>query len=380
MIRSPKPVVVFALLLGLCLPSAGQDPQAPKDPALTEGPLTHVAGPISKILVLQIRGGKIALDREVWNSQSIQDQTEQQIEQFKKKLIEAGMPEDQARVQAEYSVQNRGVRILLRKLQQEMQATRSGMRPAAKGSHHTLSSQHLDVEMVTGEDFRFTARENTTNAAHFELVERFGDVTILISRLPADWILILRQSDDGFVVSEQKGDQLEYRKAASFAELYRTDRAYVRDRLLPVLSHYGVAMVTPDSPDVRKVLLEMLADPVDQDERDEVRQLIAELGGAKFKLREAAGQKLKANYVRWLGLILAAAENPATPAEAKVRLNKLIAANAGEHRNRQLVWQFGLVDDADYLKSILPDLEGDAAPLVRRRLEKLEASKPAGGQ
>jgi hypothetical protein len=366
----------MAALLPDAAVTFGQKPEAasedPPDPGLIQGPLSQASEPIGKILALRTDGGQLVLDRRVWNSQTVQEQRDKKVAEYKARLVAKGMSEEDAQDRAEYAVQARGVRLLVRELGKEIQANRTGMRPGpGGGSISTVNNGHLVVEVDMGQPFRFRAREIGQNPVQLQVRDKHGRLSIFLARFESDWMFHVRQEKDAMVVTEVLGDRLTHLRARDFAEFYRKHGAFTRNRLLPVLGHHGISMLTPENAEVRAVILKILEDPVDPAEMKKVRGLIDQLGGGKFRERQAANEQLAGNYVRWLGPIQAAAADPTTPAEARARLRAIIDAHRGEHRHRELIWQLGLHEDVEYLIDLLDDVEDKQASLVAAQIRTL---------
>ncbi len=347
-------------------------PEDPPDPALIKSPLSLASEPIGKILALRTDGGQLVLDRRVWNSQTVQEKRDKEVAEYKARLVARGMDAEMAQSRAEYAVQARGVRLLVRELGKEIQSTRSGMRPGpGGGSISTLHNGHLVVEVDMGQPFWFRAREIGLNPVQLQVRDKHGQLSIFLARFESDWMFHVRQEKNELVVTEVLGDRLTHLRAKDFAEFYRKHGAFTRNRLLPVLAHHGLSMLTPENADVRAVILKMIEDPVDQAEMAKVQGLIDQLGGGKFRDRQAANEQLQANYVRWLGPIQAAAVDPTTPAEARARLRTIIDAHRGEHRQRELIWQLGLHEDVGYLIELLDRVKDKQAETVAARIRAL---------
>ena len=372
-------VVIAAVLASAALAWAEPPAQTEVrdgDPAFLETGIPTWKGPIADIVTLRPEGTRLILDREVWNSEVLEAEWRKAVEETKARLTQRGMAEDEATRLAEYSVESRGLRRLSLKLQNEMKATRSGTRGTANGGNAaTMENDRMAVEIVSGEHFAFRAREYDPLPATLEVTESRGQLGILISRLDADWILSVRQDDTRFAVIEVAGGKLTQLSEKDFATFYRKHGPYMRSRLLPVLGHYGIGALTPASPAVIAKVVELLADPIAPEEARRVDALLAQLSGGKHQQRQEAFEALKENYLRWMGFIHAAVANPANSAEAVARLKAIIDTGRGQHQELKLIHALGLLDDAAYLKEILPTLQGEKAEAVQARIRLLSGEE-----
>jgi hypothetical protein len=348
---------------------------------MAKGPIHHQRKHIGAILSLQPDGDQLALDRDTWNTQEIDAERQKSVDRLKATLIERGMPEDRAEMLAERSVVAKGVRRLALDLRKAMNANRSGSRGSNRDQRvTTMENDAMAVEIATGDGFRFEAVEFFEPRARFLLSDGHGRLNIFIARLNADWMLNVRQDEDTFSVTEVIGDKLIKLQQPDFVTFYSKHGRYVRTRLLPVLTHYGVSILTPGSPPVVKKVLALLADPIDTEERRKVRALLDQLGGRDYQKRQDAAKALKESYPRWMGLIRDAVVDPDTNAEAAARLNKIIHSHRGGHRELRLIHALHLTEDVEYLRDLLKSLEGEEAELVSKRIEALGGgTEPATG-
>ncbi len=352
----------------------GSSTKPAKAPAFMNSPITLYRDAIGRILTLRIDGRRLVLDREAWNSPEVRAARDKAVGEMKQKLVNAGMPKDVAAQRAAELVGYRGVGRLASDLRKAMNATNSGMRGSSmRGTVRTLANDAMSVTIRSGRAFTFEVRETAAEAPlRMEFSDGDHGLSIFLARLEAEWILHVRQDKETFRVMEVRDGKLRTLAAEDFAALYAKHGDYVRGRLLPVLAHCGISAVTPTDPEVRQAVLEILADPIDAEERQRVMKLLEQLGEGTYKQRQAANEELKENYKRWMGLIRAAAADPKTPMEARARLEAIIEANRGRYRRRELVHALGLAEDASFLRRLLDGLEGEQGARVRERLERLE--------
>ncbi len=160
-------------------------------------------------------------------------------------------------------------------------------------------------------------------------------------------------------------------EASTFRELYRKNSKVFEQRVFPMLHRLGVSLPPGRSESVVVgAVLSKLKGPMDQAEQEEVAGWIADLGGEKA-VREAAADRLNRYYARYRQYVQAALKQGSASPEALDRLKGIAAKHSLPEEYPQIVEALGLLDDPDYLCSLLDDVDSEEKALLAERLAKI---------
>lgn len=334
---------------------------------------TH-AGTIAKILVLRLDGSALTLDRESWEGAEVNKTQKQKLEELVKKLTDNGMPERIARIHAQRNIVASGVDKPARELRAVMGANRTGMSTTNRGKVSTMSNDVMSVQIMAGNGFSLQAEEVGPQGTRLSFDELDGEMRVLIVRQDAGWMLSVVQNGRRFAVTEVRDGKLYQLSEPDFATFYRKHPQYARQMLIPALSHHGVSLkLTPYSKVVKKLVLDELANPIGKEEKQQALSLIEQLGSGKYQERMDANTELSKKYDRWMKFIRAAAQNPEITGEPADRLRAIVNANEGKHRDKEFVYDMGLLDSPSYMVGLLREVgeNPEHAKLVAARLKEL---------
>lgn len=349
--------------------------------ANSDGALSSIADDVSKLATFSLIDGKVRLDREhiEKEAEKLGDNDNNNQPNVPRQII---MPNGQ-----QIQIQTRGFGgqqddSSFGKLFQAI-ASKAGGRGFSSRSSMTHVSRSFQGSQLQGAVDASTDEGGLVKIEFTELTgsERAlawsdmptGVTRIEISDKSAN-ILILTQANDGGVsLVLVDGQQPVAIKARNLAALYREHGDIMAKRVLPVFEQVGV-MLPPHPMDDR--IIAGVLQSLRQDKVEEAKQaekLIAELESDDFATREKAEKTLLEQYQRYGAYVQAAKEKGQGSAELMNRLESIInKAGPVIAKLPDLVKQYGLLDDAKYLQSILPKVAEKDRPLIERRLKELE--------
>ncbi|TWU08118.1 hypothetical protein [Stieleria varia] len=243
---------------------------------------------------------------------------------------------------------------------------------SGKNYRRRFSTGELDAELVINEDrFELTIRE--LNAPKRMLFVSNGDKKELNVRLLGDSVTILQQTADGSVRWVEVGtDTAKVYSAPSFAELYANHPGAIESVLFVHLQHAGLLMPMKryDPAIVQRLLSHITA--IDKQERERFVELMEQIDGNSFAVRDAASKELLANVSKYSNLILQADQENALSAEARHRLAGVLKMYREQfHQVDQLISAAGWTQDPAYLIDLLHQLPADQANIVVDHLREI---------
>ncbi len=160
-------------------------------------------------------------------------------------------------------------------------------------------------------------------------------------------------------------------EASTFRELYRQNAREFEELMFPTLRRLGVSLPPGrlEPPVVGAVLSELMGE-IDQAERNELASLFTDLDGAKAD-RRSAGDRLDRYFGRYRKAIEAELEKKDLSPGVLKELRTIAASHPVPEEYAQLVEALGLLDDAEYLSSLLADADPAEKTLLADRLAKL---------
>ena len=160
-------------------------------------------------------------------------------------------------------------------------------------------------------------------------------------------------------------------EASTFRELYSQNAKEFEELMFPMLRRLGVSLPPGrlEPPVVGAVLSELMGE-IDQAERNELASLFTDLCGAKAD-RRSAGDRLNRYFGRYRKAIEAELEKKDLSSAVLKELRTIAASHPVPEEYAQLVEALGLLDDAEYLGSLLADADPTEKTLLADRLAKL---------
>jgi hypothetical protein len=187
-------------------------------------------------------------------------------------------------------------------------------------------------------------------------------------------VIVLTQQRDGSAkllwVDTEETRRIE---ADSMMELYAENATFLEEKVFPTLDYLGVGLpLRPMDKEVREEVFRQLGTSADEARLKEGKQLVRQLDGEEYETREEAMKVLSENYLKYREAIVHADRNrEGMSAEARNRLNRILAENKEADRLGRLVDSLKLTSDWDYLTRLLDVTEDkkQLALVIKRLIE-----------
>jgi hypothetical protein len=198
-----------------------------------------------------------------------------------------------------------------------------------------------------------------------------GDSDFRIQYIHPDGdLILLKQNSGGFSIVAILAGKVITEQGDSFLAVYRQHREELRDVILPILAQIGInPILSPDSSEVRNAVLALAVRTPEA--RAEGVQLILDLDNNSFDQRERASHLLERKYELYRDLINDKLQEATISSEAKARLERIAAAHPESQRINCALSALKLLDDPQYLVSLLDDTDPKEAQVLTQKLEKL---------
>ncbi|MCA9106166.1 MAG: hypothetical protein KDA83_12100 [Planctomycetales bacterium] len=155
-----------------------------------------------------------------------------------------------------------------------------------------------------------------------------------------------------------------------FTAMLRTLDSESRDQMLGAIRRLGLPLPpTPYEPAVMEVVRQRLALTIDEAERTEFQNLVADFDDNAFEKREACSSRLKQEFARWRDLISVSLDDEAFSLEARSRMREVFRelVPSEERETLETAVDLGLTDDPGYLVFLLADTDAEGqTPIIER--------------
>jgi hypothetical protein len=354
----------------------GQNPEPKKELMLTEGPLQNLSGSISKVLKLKWKGGRLDLDDEHWEKARKGKTREEFAEEIARKLMARGIPKEFARKQAERRAEGSGLDLVFGQLRKDIGAHGAYERVAAGRKRRSFSGQSLSAGyLLVGFDRTITFIEELSPERVMIVKDRVdGMLSVSVIEPTGKSVLILRQDSQGRAnVLHIDGQTVRRLEGETFLDIYRENRSYVDQTLLPILKEVGVLPpMGLDDPALARNAISRLRHLRDDDLEKKANELIRQLDSPEYIERESAHKEIAGNYLRYRDQVQAALKSPKTSREARMRLEKVVSDHPTQDNHGAILSGMKLLEEPAYLVSLLKIAEDDEdRAAVVARLKKL---------
>lgn len=348
------------LILTLVFAFAGFRPNLVLESRLWAGPLDNDPFEKSKdilndLLRLKLDDGRLMLDRDHW--QNVMDKTAgneltlQLIEQDKNPMAGGRFHplgvDNASGPLAIFGLLNRNIHGRDRR--------GSGGESSSSGwgfASANFRSQSVDGRIETrGDRFTFSMSESSSQHRMLQFVEDVNHyLQITVSDEELDRLLVIRQSQDRFVVVFVSERENLSASAKTYAEMLRENRQLINETVLPILHEMGVSKpLDAESVSVVNAVfakIKVLTSPVES----ESSKLIDQLASDKFAEREEGLEALKERFEDHQSAIELALQGGTLLPEVRVRLERLVNDHKSLYRDEyQIIETFGLLDSVPYL-------------------------------
>ncbi len=346
------------------------------DGRFPNGPIQTLREPVSNLIGLRWRDGRLNWDETHWeipfagfDLETVQRQIHSEL---KKRGVE--VPEED-RIVAQ---RNRRLfdtpRAIL--LFQDLQHIAANGKPPSRSystsgtsarSRFTVGDIEASID-ISPQKREFTLREDS-GPSRTLLIRSENDQRLRVS-LIGEHILLLDQYADGSVRWVSIGDEVISEKASSLAKLYADHPDRVESELFARLRHCGVQ--TPlqrfDRPLVSRLLDQIKG--VDRPTQQRFDQLVTQIDSGNFSDRQKAYRELSDNVETYSTLLLGTSDEDGRSAEATARLAEL-RKQSGERflELDRLIESTGWLNDPRYLIELGGRVRGDRSGLIGQRLE-----------
>jgi hypothetical protein len=187
-------------------------------------------------------------------------------------------------------------------------------------------------------------------------------------------LIVLQQHPDSFAVLTIRNEKIFSDSAETFVAFVQTHRELMTDFIFPELARVGIRLALPPSnPAVRAAALNFLENSAEGSV--DIEQLLNEVASADRKTRERAQNLIAANYEQFETAIEERLQSKVLSIGARSPLVKIVESQNKSRTPRQTVVAFGLLEDPQYLVSLLEDADPRAFVEIIHRLEKLTGQK-----
>jgi hypothetical protein len=341
------------------------------DPNIPEGYLEKHSSHIRKLIRLRWTRESPRFDRGVWERSVTQADRKAMHERLLKKYRRYAKPEKSA----EFISKGPAVGLLWFELHEKVGGYHSNDdKPWRKKVTRKIENGKLHG-MVHARPSRMVIRLTELVSAPRQLFVRDRKkrgFRLTVTDESARLFVALHAPEDGRVrMAYLTPKACHVAEASNFRELYRQNAKEFEELMFPMLRRLGVSLPPRRSepPVVGAVLSELMGE-IDQAERDQLASLFTDLGGAKAA-RQSAIDRLNRYYARYRKAIASELKKADLPSAVLKELKTIAAGHPVPEEYAQLVDALGLLDDAEYLSSLLADAEPGERTLLAGRLAKL---------
>lgn len=321
---------------------------------IDDGPLHKNREHVRELVNLEWKQDSIALNRQ-WAQEDANAHVDKTVERLKKRGMDA---QKIAVIVASLRRQQDGLSSSLNKLRQAVGASTSGRMGSGEGVRRTFSGGVLSGSAVErGKLVRLSLREETESGRMLDVLDDgHGGVRVSLIDPTGKLVVVLTQQRDGSAkllwVDTRETRRIE---AGSMMELYAENATFLEEKVFPTLDYLGVGLpLRPMDKEVREEVIRQLGMSADDDRLKEGKQLVRQLDGEDYETREEAMKVLSENYLKYREAIVHADRNrEGMSAEARNRLNRILAENKEADRLGRLVDSLKLTSDWDYLVRLL---------------------------
>jgi len=352
--------------------------------------LKDLAPQLSKIVRLKMADQGIRVDRDHWERISeakSDDDDDENLDKEIAKLIKRGIPEEHAKKFARHRV---GIGMGMGGDETPQGMLFAELRNAADCHSSGRSGSNNEIQMTGGGSqfnmvMHLSSQAGTFGLTVRELGEPFQE--LIISSKDISGLRIQVNSDEGLMLFWQKyddsirfvyseGDHNEAISAKSHDEFLSTYPVMAR-KFWDQLNELGIKEpLQKEDPKILAAIEALLLKP----ESAPVEAADAEillLGDDEYKVRKAAKKKIEANYSAWSKRIRKVLKERDLDTETRVVLEGIVSsakerANAPESETECFIREHKLMDDREYLASIVDVASEEAKPLIRNRIAELE--------
>ncbi len=195
-----------------------------------------------------------------------------------------------------------------------------------------------------------------------------GSFSFTINGGNLPYLLRLRQSGTGeIIVQELEGSEVYSCSAPSFESLLQVHSEFANDRLLPLMSRFGIGdLITPYDLDVQRQVIALLA-KMTEDEKSQFRKFAGNLDDKSYRERTKAAGELGKNVKGQTELLVKVLNDDSFSPEVRYRVQKLIQQQKKSDLldTMNYVNRSGLTKNRDYLCWLL---QRQSEPVSYRRV------------
>jgi hypothetical protein len=363
-------------------------PQCLAEGPAKPSPIESLADRLSVIFQFRIERGQLVLDRELWEAKAAVQR------KAYRDSIKNSTPSDDPRQKAVEARRKAAIEQMLTtpalsfpiiEVWSELIRTEPQMIVQAGRIPRFFSRTAERFSCgFQGRAVRFSARGND-EAEKIDLSEIDSPRALYFADDPAEGfrlevtdgdnnLIVFQQHPDSFAALILRDNQMLTETSKTFVEFVRKHRELANDFIFPRLARVGICLVWPiEDKKVSNAAMYMLISPQDADlDPDE---LIAGLESTDLDARTQTRRLLLATYEQHRQLIAKRLEAKVLSDDAQVELKKVVDSVQNRKVARQTVIVFDLLNEPEFLASLLNDADARETQILLGRLERATGEK-----
>jgi hypothetical protein len=353
---------VAATLLGLMPIASARAESGLRDRGILDGMKPEVSG----LVTLKFDRSSIRLDRAAWGEQK--DAPDNQAD------LPANLdPAGQIRIRnMRARVTQVPAEAAFRRIQAASQANQSSGMTSNTTRSLSFDGAALSGKIeATGEVVTVRLSEKASPARTLEITDDpQGGFRLLLTADDGNIVLINQAASGAASLACVVGGKSAVASGKSFAEVFSQNREVFETIVMPAIEHVGVGLsLSANTPLVRARVVSLLM-PLSEAEKAAAAKLLGDLASPDFATRETAREALSARLDRYEALIREHSQAEGVSKDVQFTLEQLLGA-ADAEPTRKLIAEMKLLEDAEFLISILEAIDADARKVVTAHLTKL---------